>query len=129
MSELEELCWRAVAESVARDAHAGRSRSRRGSYRLLGDGEGVEDILVVHDSHPYKAGPQYRDRPLARFRQKIDQLGLLEKGFGTWPPEGEKRAGYTFALLLVPYSEEIQRKVNRAYLEEVVRTARELKKG
>jgi hypothetical protein len=119
-----------MAELCARYAGEEEFHSRRGCYPLecndleVGWDDGT--VLCLYDNNPYKAGREFRDRQLARFRQRLDQRGYKEVGFATDPPEGEEQAGYTFALLIDDWSEEMQDEIVTIYQEEVHRTIREL---
>jgi hypothetical protein len=122
----DEQDWGDYAQDCARIAHEENFQSRRGCCTLENDWG--EKVLVFYDNNPYQAGPRYRERQLCRIRQRIDQLGLREVGFATWPPEGQEDAGYTLALLVGPWSEEMQQRVVAVCEEEIRRTVQELSK-
>jgi hypothetical protein len=111
-----------MAELAARYAGEEEFHSRRGCYPLeCNEQDGYDDgtVLCIYDNNPYSAGPQYREEQLCRFRQRLDQRGYKEVGFGIWPPEGEESAGYTFALLIDDWTPEMQEEVSKMYQEVV----------
>ena len=60
-------------------------------------------------------GPNNRQRLLDSLRQQLRHDGVRELACGIWPKEGEKDAGYTFAVVIdspdVDFWEEILREV------------------
>jgi hypothetical protein len=117
-----------LAVAAARYAGEEEFHIRRGCYPLVCADEDYDDgkVLCLYDNNPYQAGPEYRDRQLCRFRQRLDQKGYKEVGFGVWPPEGEESGGYSFALLIDDWSEEMQEEIKGIYEEEIDRTVREM---
>ena len=121
-----------MAELCARYAGEEEFHSRRGCYPLecndmvVGCDDGT--VLCIYDNNPYSAGPQYREKQLCLFRQRLDQRGYKEVDFGIWPPEGEEQAGYSFALLIDDWSPEMQEEVGAMYQEEVGRIVAKLVK-
>jgi hypothetical protein len=111
-----------VARDAACFAHLIEFQSHRGCYPLKVP-EGM--VLILYNNAPYRAGREYRARELVRIRQRIDQLGLKEEAFATFPVSGAK-AGYTYALVVSPWSMDAQAKVAQVVLDETGNTLREL---
>lgn len=116
---LPKLRWKQLAQECAVFAHEEEFHSRRGAYPLDCGCDGT--VLVVYNNSPYAAGKHFRQEELIRIRQRLDQLGLTELAFGTWPITGESR-GYTYALLIAKWSKKVQDAVADVVCEETRRT-------
>jgi HNH endonuclease len=63
--------------------------------------------FCLFNNRPYKK-PGYgntmdharRDRETNMFRRRLTEAGIVELGYGTYPPAGEDSAGYTYAMLI-----------------------------
>jgi hypothetical protein len=87
--------WELFARDAARDACENHFPSRRGVWYY----EDL-DVLVIYNNNPYAAGPQYREAETAEIRELLRAAGIKELAYATYPPAGEKDAGYTYALVL-----------------------------
>jgi hypothetical protein len=121
---------RLLAEVCARFAHEEEFDTPSGCFRLdcakleLDPDDGV--LVCVYDNYPFKAGSQFRERQLCRFRQRLDQRGYRELAFAGYPPEGQEQAGYTFAMIIDDGTPEMLEEVAAIYQEETRRTVDEL---
>jgi hypothetical protein len=112
---------RDLAVACARKASDEEFHVWRGAYGLICDDDDHDDgaILVIFDNAPPKAGFHHRDQAIARFRQRIDQLGHVVLASASWPPPGEDQAGYTVAVLIDNWDEDMQKEVCAIYKEEI----------
>jgi hypothetical protein len=121
---------RLLAEVCARFAHEESFDTPSGCFLLncaklgLDCDDGV--LVCLYDNCPFKAGSEFRERQLCRFRQRLDQLGYRELGFAGYPPEGEEQAGYSFAMIIGDGTAEMLEEVAAIYQEEARRTVDEL---
>jgi hypothetical protein len=115
--------WQMLATACARFAFEREFDSRRGCYPIELERNGV--ILVLFNNNPYAAGKHFRNEELRRVRQRLNQLGIAELGYGVWPTKG-KQVGYSYALLLDRWSPQMQAAVIKAVEEETNKTTRAL---
>jgi hypothetical protein len=121
---IDRAGYTADARRCARFIHSNDFPSERACFPFeCGDGT---TVLVVFDSHEFKAGPQVRARLLCRVRRRLDQLGLREVASAAWPPAGAPDAGHTVVLLVAPWSDDLPDRVISLYEEELERTYAEL---
>jgi hypothetical protein len=90
-----------IAEEAARVAKEYWSHYPFGTYPMdIAEGNATELVLVVYDNTLHTAGPEYRERQLCRFRERLRQAGYKELASATYPPAGEDGAGSTFAMVI-----------------------------
>jgi hypothetical protein len=94
-TKVTKAAWDSLAFALARDAHENHMESHRGVWFIEDRG-----VLCLYNNHPYAGHPTLRDAEVAEFRQRMDELGIEELAFATYPPPGDEDAGYTFALLI-----------------------------
>jgi hypothetical protein len=83
------------------------------------------DIVIIQNSHPYRASSLARDEETARFRQRLADAGVGELAYATYPPPGEEDAGYSYGMLLDAGEDQLDL-VRDLYDEERGRTITEL---
>jgi hypothetical protein len=122
--DTDRAVYRAAAEKCARFVHSNDFPSERACFPY--EVRNGTTVLVVFDTHVFKAGPQVRARLLCRVRQRLDQMGLREVGSAAWPPAGAPDAGHTVVLLLAPWTDDLPDRVIAVYEEELERTYAEM---
>jgi hypothetical protein len=92
---------RVIAEEAARVAKKHWSHYPLGSFQMdLGGPNSTLMVTVLYDHTLHTAGPEYRERQLCRFRERLRQAGYHELAYATYPPAGEDGAGSTFAMVI-----------------------------
>jgi len=111
---MDELALGAAWESHTRYPHIDRA-----IYSFYDETYGR--VVVVANNHPYQGGAAIRDAELTRIRGRLDQLGVTELAYRTFPTSGPN-VGYSYALLLKAASKARQREIMRIIDEEAHRT-------
>ena len=79
--------------------------TRRGYYVLKNLPTTSGEAICLFNNNP-DSGPgnavdnRRREKEIALFREWLKKTGINEIGYGTYPPPGEKLAGYTYAMIL-----------------------------
>ncbi len=102
-----ELYWHLCALDCARHAHEENFPSRRGTYPFIVTDDG-ETVFCVYNNNPYQNNSTLRTEETERFRKWLNESGITELGYATFPEKGES-AGYTYAMLLDVAENDIER--------------------
>lgn len=95
--------WHEQARHWAKDAYQAHFPSRRGIFFVE-----AQNVLVLYNNNPWARHRELRELETAEFRRSLAAAGIKELAYATYPLEGGKDAGYTYAMILDASEDKIE---------------------